>query len=112
VAAYVAVAYALSLDPGTPRPGVPGVDKLLHVVEYGILGVLLARSVGGAPRFRQRVALVAVGLALGIGDELIQSTVPGRTAGIPDALADVAGATIGVAIAPRVFRRRGAALFV
>jgi VanZ family protein len=112
VLAYVAVMYALSLDPGTPTPGVPGVDKVLHLVEYGILGLLLARGAGGAPALPLALLLIVMGTGIGIGDELIQSTVPGREAGAPDVVADVVGVVLGIWVGTRVFARPAIARWI
>lgn len=103
VGAFVCVLYALSLDPGTPKPGTPGVDKVLHVAAYGTLGLLLARGAGGAPRWAAAVALVVLGALAGIGDEWIQSGVPGRTASVWDVVADVVGVAGGVALAAKLW---------
>lgn len=103
VAAFLCLLYALSLDPGTPTPGTPGVDKLLHLGAYGTLGLLLARGLGGAPGRAAMVGLVVAGVCIGIGDEWIQSGVPGRTASAADLVADLVGVAGGVAAAAKVW---------
>lgn len=72
-------------------------DKLVHGIEYGILGILLFRA------FQQRHPTIgSVGLAIvcalafGISDELHQWFVPHRQADTWDVLADTLGATFFV----------------
>lgn len=72
-----------------------GVDKLVHALSYALLG-----SVAAAWRGRRRgVALVVVVCAVaafGVGVEVAQTAVPGRTATVGDAVANFAGAAVGV----------------
>lgn len=75
-------------------------DKIIHLVEYGVLGILFYRAfryAGGA-----RAARFAVGLAIlasaayGLTDEIHQVFVPSREADPWDLLADTLGASIAV----------------
>jgi VanZ family protein len=73
-------------------------DKLLHTMEYGLLGFLL--MVGVRPLCRRAGAAVAIaaalGFAWGVSDELHQSFVPGRNGNDPgDMTADLLGSTLG-----------------
>ncbi len=72
-------------------------DKLVHVVEYGILGALLARAVfaPGAPVLRYWGCIVAAVL-VGALDEFYQSFIPGRMMDWHDLLADTTGALVFV----------------
>lgn len=72
-------------------------DKLIHVIEYGILGSLLARAVfvPGGPVLRYWGCIVAAVL-VGTADEVHQSFVPGRMMDWRDLLADTTGAFIFV----------------
>jgi VanZ family protein len=86
----------------SPEVDLP-LDKVAHFTMYGILGVLAARV---ARRLRFRVGwwwFVAVGLLLGLTDELQQRRIPSRTADPIDWIADAAGYTIGFWL---VYRRR------
>jgi len=79
----------------------PGVDKVLHVLEYGMMGFLTTRGfllTWNLPR-GAGVALGA-GLAtlLGILDEFHQYFVPGRTCSAFDATADLIGALLGATL--------------
>lgn len=102
VAAYVALIAVVSHQPNL-HPPVPYIffiemDKLAHVVEYGILGFLLARAwratlAGSSPLVRGLVG-IGCGIALGAIDEYHQSFVRGRDANGWDLLADTAGVTL------------------
>ena len=88
--------------------GIEVPDKLVHAVEYGILGFLLIwRAPGTRNRTRVLVtAFVVVGV-LGAVDEVYQGTVPGRTPSVADWTADVTGALLGAELARwRANRRR------
>ncbi len=71
-----------------------GLDKVEHIIAFGVLGVLLTR--GFQPMFPKKglavVFLVTVIIAVyGALDEFHQMFVPGRTASLTDLLADVVG---------------------
>lgn len=84
----------LSSIPGEDLPdlGENNADKLVHIVEYAVLGALLAAS-----RSTARAALLGGLLAalFGVGDELYQGWISGRTSSGWDALADAIGAGLG-----------------
>ncbi len=73
-------------------------DKVLHGIEYGILGVLCYRA------FRYAAGSWAAGAALGLAilsaagyglsDEIHQAFVPSRESGVSDVLADAVGAAV------------------
>jgi len=99
VAAYVALIYTVSSIPRLPTPLVFTLgDKVAHVAEYFVLGLLLARALRAtfAIRLALRAALLAIAIAgaVGAADEVLQSFVPGRDATAYDWLADVTGATL------------------
>jgi VanZ family protein len=99
VALYMALVFAVSSISSLPSlPGNPS-DKLEHLVEYGILGALLVRALGG-PRWRSpaaRAVIIAIAIAAvyGLTDEGHQYFVPGRDSDWHDALADAAGGVVG-----------------
>ena len=70
-------------------------DKLIHVIEYGILGSLLVRAVfvPGGPLLRYW-GCIAAAVLVGAADEVHQSFVPGRMMDWRDLLADTTGAFI------------------
>ncbi len=99
-AAAIFVASSLPRDGPIPLPGA-GIDKPVHGMVYGVLGLLLCltgRSRGSAPK-RAAVAAALLGLAYGVTDELHQTFTPGRTASAADVLADGIGATLGACLA-------------
>jgi len=84
-------------------------DKLLHVVEYAVLGFLcypaLRRAAGA--RIAQQALLVTI-LAVsfyGMTDEVHQAFVPFRESSWLDWVADTAGGVIGALCASRVMER-------
>jgi len=79
-------------------------DKIYHVIEYLVLGLLLARAThSSAGSWRPlTVALLATscGILVGTSDEYLQSFIPGRQSSGYDLLAD----TAGLALAQIVYR--------
>ena len=112
--AYMGLITWLSSLPLTlPLPSIPMRDKIVHAIEYGILGLLCARALcTGFPGLRPRHALLAAALItalFGYLDELHQAFVPGRDASVYDLMADAVGAGLGVlAYALLDRRKRGA----
>ncbi|MDZ7340787.1 MAG: VanZ family protein [candidate division KSB1 bacterium] len=85
-------------DISVPELGFDWQDKVYHAIEYGILGFLLYRAL-----FFQKIQLLKthasgftwlLGSLYAISDEIHQYFVPGRSADVGDALADVAGITL------------------
>ncbi|MDD3618284.1 MAG: VanZ family protein [Desulfobulbaceae bacterium] len=81
-------------------PRVPGIDKLLHALAYGVLA---GTAVYAFPPGTRRRRTLGVGLAVmvfcllhGLADEFHQSFIPGRTAGWADLAADAAGSMLAV----------------
>lgn len=117
----LAALYAIAIFIGSaiPAPDLPEVvsavsDKVLHLLEYAILGFLVHRAMCTQRRWsalaRNAVVMtVVIAIVYGASDELHQSFVPGRTADFLDWIADSAGAAIGIALSlwifPRLFRR-------
>ena len=80
-------------------PQLPGNDKTVHFVEYGLLGACFAFAAHVTwPDRVLRGALLALWLTFcsGLLDELHQALVLGRTADLLDLLADTAGAFVFV----------------
>ena len=75
-------------------------DKLAHVILFGILGYLWKRGFG-----HRAFTTVLMGLGYGIVLELFQQwMVRGRTGSVADLIADAVGLAIGVAVAIRFSR--------
>ena len=94
------------------------VRKSAHVIEYGILGALLARAVRALlPGFARgqgwellwRVAVVALpcGLLVSASDEVHQLFVPSRVGAARDVAFDFVGLAVGVVVMWLLWRRRG-----
>lgn len=87
--------------PGVAGPDVPGLDKVVHFVLYGLLGVLAGwgwQRAGSVPR---ALVVMALACAVGAADELHQRRVPERTADPFDFMADAAGVVLGFAAGRR-----------
>jgi VanZ family protein len=96
VLAYVGMIFVVSAQPRLRPPlQFRNADKFAHVIEYGILGFLLVRAVRGdgsrGDPLRDGLVALAIGLAIGAGDETFQSIVPGRESSVRDFLADASG---------------------
>jgi len=99
VALYVALIFSLSsIRRPPPTPGLLAEDKLLHLIEYGGLGLLLARAVWAHGLRRDLTILftVAGGSLVASLDELYQLTVPGRVGDLVDVVADVVGVVLAM----------------
>ena len=85
-------------------------DKVLHAVEYAVLGALCYRALRGSGNdsWRQQAIPAAILLAslYGGSDEVHQAFVPFRNSSWLDWLADSVGAAIGVTATHRVWSLR------
>lgn len=106
VAAYAGLIFFLSSQ-AYPEAYLPSFleelgDKLLHGIEYAVLGVLCYRAfryAAGPRAARAALALAIISSGLyGATDELHQAFVPLREADPWDLVMDVAGAAAGAAI--------------
>ena len=98
--AYVALIFTLSAQPHlSPPMHFQNADKVCHLGEYGVLGLLLFRLVRAMHWARRRdvaaLLVLAIGMAIGGMDERFQSIIPGRSCDVLDWLAD----SLGVALA-------------
>ncbi len=88
---------ALSSIPGNRLAPSPffSFDKVLHLLEFGLFGYLLAMAFeqGTSDRLRQHWVLLALctGILYGLSDEWHQRFVPGRSGTVADFLADAVG---------------------
>jgi VanZ family protein len=85
-------------------------DKVLHAVEYAVLGALCFRALhgSGSDAWRQQAIPAAILLAslYGASDEIHQAFVPYRDANWLDWLADTIGAAVGVIAISRFWLSR------
>jgi VanZ family protein len=104
---YCCIIFAASSIPSIDLGGtIPNLDKVVHMVEYGILSVLFSRAV----RATSPQASLLLGFAItlyfvvfyGTTDEFHQSFVLGRSCDLNDLMAD----TIGGAMASLIYLSR------
>ena len=100
-AAYIGLIFALSSIPGKDIPsGFPNMDKVAHLLEYSLLGLLLGRAIrftlAGRGRAAASLATIAAGAAVGVADELYQRGTPGRSSDVRDWAVDVTAVTLSV----------------
>ena len=101
---YIGFIFWLSSAP-RPLPGIrlfPWIDKVYHLMEYAPLGALLTRAVRWT-FLRMKwpamgVLVLALALIVGGLDEFYQSFVDTRISSVWDALFDLAGAALGLAL--------------
>ena len=101
VIAYVILIFGASSVPGRDVPTLfPHADKLEHLAEYALFGLLLGRAfrftVGGRRGMLWALAAVAAGALVGGMDELYQRLTPGRFSDVRDWIVDVAAVTLAV----------------
>jgi VanZ family protein len=115
VVGYCALIFLVSAQSDLSLPDFPGSnsDKVAHVLEYGILGILWARAAKTSwPHWTFLLVLASISLftgLYGVIDEWHQLYVSGRSADWHDALADLCGGTLGglgYLIGVQVLRRR------
>jgi len=98
----MAVIFSLSSIPGKDIPDVklPNFDKLVHITEYAILGILLIRAFSNSAANTSLIKLAIISVCISAlyaaSDEAHQYFVIDRTPDIMDFLADSIGAIIGV----------------
>ncbi|HEU4334284.1 MAG TPA: VanZ family protein [Candidatus Eisenbacteria bacterium] len=107
---YVLLIFTLSSLPG---PKIPGpfrwMDKLVHMLEYSLFGLLVGRAIRftmiGGGRAAVSIAAIAFGAGVALLDELYQSLIPGRHSDPFDWLVDV-GAITAAVVATQVLSTR------
>ncbi len=100
------VLYVSSMSPNDlPGDGVAVSDKALHMLEYGIMGILAWGAFGrGGVGFPW--GLLTFCVSFGIGDECFQDWLDhARTPDVWDAAADAAGAFIGLLLSMVFWKR-------
>lgn len=116
VCAYAALIFFLSSQ-SHPEDNLPAFlfdfsDKVVHGIEYAVLGMLCYRALrgGSVVSWRQHVIPMAILLAslYGASDEIHQSFVPFRDSSWLDWVADTIGAAIGILAIHRVAHVRPA----
>lgn len=104
LAMWLLVIHNLSATPASdlPRYNIPFADKLFHMVEYFVLGVLLIRAFDKSDLNVSLAILtvlaIIIALSYGALDELYQRLVPGRTCDLFDFTADAIGSLAGIVL--------------
>ena len=96
---YAMLIIGLSSIPGKSLPdlGWFSLDKLIHMGEYAIFGLLVSRAIVFRATARGQVFLftfLIVG-AFGALDEFYQTLIPGRDSSYGDWVADIVGVALG-----------------
>lgn len=111
--AYAGLVFYSLVSPigkGAPLVSFPGIDKLIHSVEFGLFALIAYWTLGYYPRKGGRSkTVIAVSLLYGSITELTQYFIPYRTASLLDLAADLFGIIVGLAvmmIANKYFRAR------
>jgi len=109
LAAYCALIFYLSSQSGIDLPSFSQSDKLLHLMEYAVLGALAYRFFQRLLPEKSKTFLVMVAflfaLVYGLSDEFHQSFVSGRDSSWFDILADGAGGYLGARLTMLIFRK-------
>jgi len=104
--AYAVFIFALS-SMSHPLPYIPGMekyplDKIFHMIEYGLFGWLLTRAIyfsfPGKTFAWLAFAAFFIGILYGASDEWHQSFVPYRDCSPYDLAADAVGLSLGTAV--------------
>jgi len=107
---YAGLIFYLSSQPH-PEETLPSIikhfsDKVLHVIEYAILGALCYRAFheSQTEAWRKKAVLAAILLTslYGVSDEVHQAFVPFRESSVLDWVADTVGATLGAILMRRI----------
>jgi VanZ family protein len=98
---YIGLIFSMSSIHGSAIPTpFPNVDKLEHLLEYSLFGLLAGRAIrftlGGTRRLRAAWGTLLLGATVAALDELYQKRVPGRSSDPLDWLTDVTA--VGIAI--------------
>ena len=110
VALYIVLIFGLSSIHGLQVQGpFPFMDKVAHLMEYSLFGLLVGRAIRftmtGSSRVAMSVAAIAFGSFVGMLDEIYQGFVPGRSRDLFDWLTDVTAITLAVVITQVVTAR-------
>lgn len=106
---YMGLIFIASSIPGKSVPGVPISDKLIHLVEFGILSWILGKACRSSQKkiFIQQAGILSIIMTTlyGISDEIHQSFVPLRNPEIYDVIVDGIGAILAQGIFLRKIRK-------
>lgn len=107
--AYSILIFIISSIPSLKAPdiGLSFLDKILHMLEFGVLGVLLVHSFSVVFSRRRKVIVwtLITGVAYAGLDELHQVFVPGRECAWGDFVADSVGIVFSLILSVFILRR-------
>ncbi|MGH7681420.1 MAG: VanZ family protein [Candidatus Eiseniibacteriota bacterium] len=108
--AYIALIFSGSSVHGDAIPSLfPNMDKVAHLMEYSLLGLLIGRALRATFDSLSPViftfATVGLGGMVGLADELYQGHVPGRSRDPFDWLTDLSALALASLIAQYIHRR-------
>lgn len=96
--------------PEINKTGIP-VDKIFHLIEYFLLGFLLARGLFYIPNkfINEKYLILSITIAVftGLIDEFYQFFVPGRDSNFLDFIADIIGVITAVYIFKKFYKDEG-----
>jgi VanZ family protein len=107
VVIWAAVVFTITSVPNPTVPYIPGGDKMVHAIMYGVLAVLAHHA--WPPQSRPigaRLLMLLAIAAMAALDEWHQQFIPGRSAEVADWLADTTGATVALAFSSIVMALR------
>ena len=96
---YMALILTLSSLPAQalPKTWLLNWDKLIHLIEYFILGILAMKSLKKV-NLNSVILVIIFGILFGSIDEFLQSFISGRFSSALDVLADTIGTAIGASL--------------
>ena len=102
--AYCGLIFSVSSVQGDDLPGFfPYMDKIAHLLEYSLFGLLAGRAIratfSGWSAVAFTIATVALGGLVGLLDEFYQRSVPGRQSDAFDLLVDMGAVAAAVLFA-------------
>ena len=107
---YMLLIFILSSIPSLKAPdvGFHAIDKVSHILEYAVLGILLMRSALFKQEYNLRlfVTLSCIGILYGLFDEIHQAFVPNRFSSAWDVLADAVGVMLGLLLYRLWYKRK------
>jgi len=101
---YAGLIFTVSSFPlPPPKVEIPFIDKLIHLIEYGILGFLFYRALR-VSRLAKQVFILAIifSILYALSDEIHQYFVPGREFDLWDLAAD----SLGIVLVALYLNRR------
>ena len=108
---WAAFIFALSCVPGKDIPNlpIPNFHKLVHIIEYSVLGLLLIRALSHTATRLGTAKLILFSIIIialfAFSDEWHQTFVPGRNGCLIDSVNDIIYAMIGIFVYKRIIRR-------